>query len=372
MEDRLVRIPLPTDLLRRIDNLLGDRVGGYSDRTEFIRDALEERVLELTHSPLDEASGPRSRAQLGAGSGGGTVDKVAALGAWVRELDERQPPGDPDNEWDVPIPSIDFEPRNIEQTALRLEGRGVFRSLPIALPIEDGPLYGLHSRDYPSLWALNRLCSWTLERPLRLQDFHDLAVRAAWSFGVGLVSLGGELGVNLAGLFPTNRHRASSAEETFRAFGIGLVRKPRSGPSPVLSGPLFKWQVCDVWPVDDELMIAPTSAGHELLQAIDGLTADPPHEADRARGFLAYLSAQAPQDRECFDELLRAAAEAPARDALVRHFREPWHQMSESMRETTVQGYVGRAREWGLLRPKLERGRYRLDELGEELLAGIT
>ena len=42
------------------------------------------------------------------------------------------------------------------------------------------------------------------------------------------------------------------------------------------------------------------------------------------------------------------------------------------MKSSVVQGYVARAREWGLLEPRLHGGRYRLTEFGSERLDKVA
>ena len=46
---RLVKLPLDISLLREIDQLIVQGVGGYADRTDFIRDAIVGLLAEIRY-----------------------------------------------------------------------------------------------------------------------------------------------------------------------------------------------------------------------------------------------------------------------------------------------------------------------------------
>src|SRR5688572_20226770 len=57
-EQRIMRIPLPVALIRDMDAAILAGVGGYATRAEFILDAIQERILELTVEGEVEAGPP--------------------------------------------------------------------------------------------------------------------------------------------------------------------------------------------------------------------------------------------------------------------------------------------------------------------------
>src|SRR2546426_3728702 len=50
-DQRIVKLLLPLPLIRQMDRLLVDGVGGFTTRNEFVREAIESYMLELTHEP---------------------------------------------------------------------------------------------------------------------------------------------------------------------------------------------------------------------------------------------------------------------------------------------------------------------------------
>src|SRR6266705_2602608 len=50
-DQRVVKLLLLLPLIRQMDHLLLDGVGGFSTRNEFVREAIESYILELTHEP---------------------------------------------------------------------------------------------------------------------------------------------------------------------------------------------------------------------------------------------------------------------------------------------------------------------------------
>ena len=46
---RLVKVPLPIPVVREIDELVVTGVGGYSDRNDFIREAINNMLAELRY-----------------------------------------------------------------------------------------------------------------------------------------------------------------------------------------------------------------------------------------------------------------------------------------------------------------------------------
>src|SRR5438445_3302956 len=60
-DQRVVKLLLPLALIRQMDRLLLDGIGGFTTRNELVREAIESYMLELTHdaAPAEPAlSGP--------------------------------------------------------------------------------------------------------------------------------------------------------------------------------------------------------------------------------------------------------------------------------------------------------------------------
>src|SRR6266568_1922907 len=117
---RLVKTWLPVALIRQMDEAILASGGGYEGRDDFIREALADRVAEDRMRPL---RGPAPVILLPTE---GSKKPEASRGT--------------------------SKPRNASREAL-------FGPLPSeivpTLPTHSiaGPLYGLHNRDYPTLWA---------------------------------------------------------------------------------------------------------------------------------------------------------------------------------------------------------------------------
>src|SRR6266511_4178046 len=50
-DQRVVKLLLPLPLIRQMDHLLLDGIGGFTTRNEFVREAIESYMLELAHEP---------------------------------------------------------------------------------------------------------------------------------------------------------------------------------------------------------------------------------------------------------------------------------------------------------------------------------
>jgi hypothetical protein len=123
------------------------------------------------------------------------------------------------------------------------------------------------------------------------------------------------------------------------------------------------------------VMIGMTDAGWELLEALDGLDFGLPHDEQIARRFLGHLNTHATADMWGFREVLDAIASGVGRNELREHFRArltkdyPTEKVyTESVAESTAQGYLSRARAWGMVSPGLTEHRYGLTQFGATVL----
>lgn len=356
---RLVRILAPSALLREVDSLVRQKRGGYESRQEFFLDAVENQILEVKYGAVS-ANGQR---QL-------PVDG---------ESDAATPASPQDGDGDAPTDRTDGPPdpaalseggpvsvlSDFAQTELRWAGGGSALDEGLAAAADE-PLFGLHNRDYPSLWVALRLAEKTQTGPVELKAFVDETLIEAWRFAASLEALDGQASTKLTALFPKNRAKPQSAEENFRAFAIGtLAKKAQADGRFKASGPLFTWGLAQVRRNGEALEIGLTSAGYALLEELDGLSLRLPHEKHFAERFLEFLRAHAPADAGGFEHLLTVAPEGLNRTELAGRFNEWQPRWSATEANTYAAAYVARAREWGLLEEKLVDRQYVLTPFGE-------
>lgn len=343
---RIVRIPLPVPLIREMDTVIINGIGGYSTRAEFIVDAIQERILELTIEGVEDA-GPPPMAPRGA------PDK----------------PGSPQTLASQPQVSDTGTPATIETTELtpRATGFSVGSSDDLSQP-EGEALFGLHNRDYPALWALSRLAEIAHEQPIPVTDYHKRVLQEAWEFGKRLLAIEKRTGTKCTALFPTNPDKRQSAETRFLTFAIGTFRI--GGNNAVITrGPLYEWRTVGLSGSIDKLQISLTAAGWHLLAALRGLSVKEPHAPTLAKAFLAHLQKHAPADRRGFTEMIGAIGPYGAtRHKVLDHAATQWPEWSKNKVSTNAAGYIARAREWGLVEPKQSKSQYHLTPFGIELL----
>lgn len=360
MKKRIVKIPMPIDLIRRMDEALSAGRGGLETREEFIREASEGLLAEVSYAEAP----PEPVLASARGDQGPSVRPRHVPAAEAPDVS--------------PLTSkiLDSVPP-WEQEELRLSdlaGSGLDPPRPgatiesgVADP-EDEPLLGIHNRDYPSLWAAGRLARYTAHGLVSLEDFYSRATRAAWYYGWQLRALEERLETSrLTPLFPTNSQKPDAAERAFRNFAIGSIpRRPSLEGTITAGGPLFVWRMCQLRRENGELMVGITLPGRLLLEGLTGVSLETPHSQAAANLFLRHLIEQAPGERWGFERILAAALAQSDREKLVSRISEARPDWSAATASSIAQGYVARAREWGLLEPRLQRGRYRLTEFGEK------
>jgi hypothetical protein len=232
----------------------------------------------------------------------------------------------------------------------------------------DEPLFGMHNRDYPSLWAAARLAAYLDEGSLTFEEFAERATEEAWGYASELRALELAFGTKLTALFPTNFEKRDTASGAFRTFAIGSIAV--AGPGLRADGPLFLWRVIDVERHDETVAVGLKREGRELLAALASLTVEQPHPPEKARVFLDHLREHARPDYWGFEHVLATVVERPTRVELVESFQKARPDWRESVAATNAQGYVARGREWGLIAPKVVDGRYQLTDFGVEVMRG--
>lgn len=342
-DQRIVKLLLPVPLIRQLDHLLVDGVGGFTTRNEFVREAIESYMLELTHEPAP---------------------------AEPAELRRRKPDLRPVSE----ATALESTESSMEP-ALSMAGTALdpLAELGPAVDAEvelvHEPLFGMHNRDYPSLWAARRLAAYAeKEEAISFEEFAERATEDAWAYAVELSALEVELGTKLTALFPTNADKRVAASSAFRVFAIGSLSDRRANLRA--EGPLFLWRVIGVERRGSTNIVGLRPEGRRLLARLAGLTVDQPHSPEMARAFLAHLREHAPADYWGFEHVLETVAERPTREELLQAFRQARTDWAESVAATNAQGYVARGREWGLIAPKVIERRYELTEFGIEVQRG--
>ncbi len=368
-QERVVRIVLPVELIRRLDEALLRRVSGFETRTEFIREAVENMLLELEYEPAQPE--PGSPLTPGLPSLYETEPEPGNLRRGDRRLSggngTPRRPMRTETEPAVELDSTSGGPPDLSATVLAAPARGAMIRDGIA-EVEDEPLFGLHNRDYPSIWAAHRLAAFTQEGPVPLPHYLHKVVDEAWAYARFLQQIELRAKGKLSVMFPRNAQKPQSAEEGFRTFAVGATSARGTDGRVSASGPLFGWKVCQLQRRDREIYVGLTESGYELLEALDGISLEIPHPPKLAERFFAHLRRFAPADWWGFETVLAAAREEPDRHDLQESFRLARPDWSGAVVGTNTQGYVGRAREWGLLEPKLARGRYLLTDFGRTVL----
>ena len=349
VDDRVVKLLLPLPLIRAMDRLLVAGVAGFTTRNEFVREAIDSYILELTHEEAPEE--PNARA-----------DRRLTMA--------------PKERASTAADLVELRPQATQLAGRLLLQATMLSTVPATLTVGAGeaeviaePLFGMHNRDYPSLWVARRLADYLAAGPLSFEEFTERATDEAWAFAQTLRPLENELGQKLTALFPTNPEKQQTASSAFRTFAIGslLIRDDVIRAE----GPLFLWRLIDVTRTGGGPVVRLTELGKELLDRLTGLTVAPPHLPEHARIFLAHLRKHAPADSWGFERVVALIAERPTRAALIDGFRAAQPAWGESVAATNAQGYVARAREWGLVAPKVIDGHYELTQFGAELAEGV-
>jgi hypothetical protein len=328
-----------------MDAVILKGLGGYGTRAEFIVDAIQERILELTISDVEDAGPP-------------STPSVATLAGPSLA---------------VAVAPISSGPANVTPTMTALSPPAQFVTIA---PMDDLsrpeglPLFGLHNRDYPSLWALVQLAALTTRELVPAETFYSHVVREAWRFGELLTALEKQSGTKCTALFPTNPEKRKPAEMAFRAFAIGDYCV--AGDTFTTTGPLFEWGLVGLTAGDgNEPHIGVTTNGLAILQTVTGLSVEEPHPKEVASTFLDHLARHAPADRRGLAEIVQAIGTAGAtRQDVLKHAGRAWSGWTDNEISTNSAGYIARAREWGLVKPKQANGRYNLTSFGFDFLTG--
>lgn len=207
--------------------------------------------------------------------------------------------------------------------------------------------WGLHNRDFPTLWATYHLamaCS-ADSGPVAFMKWRAGLAAAAWQVALGL---DGDANFDLSG-FPTNTEKAAKAEARFLSFFVG---------NPDGTGPIFDLALAGI---DGDGRCAPTTAGIAVLAALDGWGSQVEAEtsASRREAWLRHLMQWAPADVSMFAVVVKAVADGHnTRDALMLAVAGRYQAWTEGQVSTNTAAAVSRLREFGLLERRQQAGRY--------------
>lgn len=341
---RPVRVAMPARLVRDMDLAIQSGAGGYGSRQEFITEAVENHLIEVRYGSEDASQneGPSPRST------------------------EPQPPSTADRGAQQQT-GQELNPHDI-RIAVPDGPAPIANELAVVSPGE--PLYGFHNRDIPTIWALEQLAA---EGPGEINAFYERVTDQASDLAGRLSEWERDHGVKVTALLPrrSKRTRASSEGRSFQDFALGKVSR-KTGDGRLCSGPFFLWGVAGLQAKEDELLIGVTDRGTQLLEKLQGLSFDVPHETSHTRTFLGFLEEWAPDDRWGFAVCLAAVRDGVDRADLTAKFHAKLRadytaaQWKESVANSIAQGYLGRCREWGLVKPG--RGEYALTTLGQEIV----
>ena len=342
-DQRIMRIPIPVPLIREMDAVILGGLGGYTTRAEFIVDAIQERILELSVGVVENAGVP--------------PDPLLAPDTTTPNMTETTLP-----------------PRatpTLAATVLEapLSGATVDCDSDLSRP-EGRPIFGLHNRDYPSLWALAELAKSTVNGAIPAETFYNETLRKAWTFGEVLLAVKKHTGIKCTVLFPTNPAKRKAAENRFRSSAIGTLRTV--GGTWTTRGPLFEWRFAGLIDGGESgPLIGVTPGGWNILQAVNGISVEEPHPENMRAKFFAHLAEHAPADEQGFREIVAAIGpDGATRQDVHDHLKTAWPDWNGSEVTTNSSGYIARAREWGLVEPKQTKSQYHLTAIGHQYANG--
>lgn len=302
---------LPARVVRAMDAFI-EKSGSYRDRNEFLSDAIQGHLAELQGGTDSLTRGRQEHAS--------TVGVLPAVGL------------------------------------------GILTSLPSGVPTVVGhdsslaePTWGMHNRDFPTLWAATHLAVATADagHPLSFTNWTKDVIASAWQLAVALD--GSQF--DTSG-FPSNGSKPEASEGRFMRFFVGGERG---------AGPLFDLGLAGI----HDGNVAVTTDGLSLLRNLEGFGCNPDQQVkvDWSKSFLSHLAHHAPADLHFMRLVLNLILDGNStRTELVEAAGKKHPDWSDAVLATNVAGYVARAREWGLMAKKQERGRYVVYDSAVDLL----
>lgn len=361
---RPIKVILAVETVRGMDRAIHEGLGGHEDRHELVDEAVQQYLVDLRTGGLGDEVVEEAPAEV----------EAAAPRAADREAPAAQPTEEPrgaEHGTAARLPAT--EPIvNLADTAVHLPSiKPVMVENEVAL-VKREPLLGLHNADVPSIAALALLAELTADGPVVVEDYYAAATDRARGLAASLAAYEERHKVKLSALLPSNANKPKSAARGYQAFALGTIAKqPEDDGRRAVSGPLYLWNAAGLVRDSDELKIGITKVGWRLLQSLDGITFERPHAVAHTRLFLAHLHDHAAEDIWGFRTLLEAVSRRVGRGELNTHFLEQ-RDWKETVATSVAQGYLARSREWGMVAPKLDNGRYELTTFGREMLKQMS
>jgi Arc/MetJ-type ribon-helix-helix transcriptional regulator len=324
MDRRLVKVALPAHLVDAMDVAV-ERFG-YADRSAFVSDAVANLVAEVDLAPVNA---PPEEALLARSGAGNAVSPVRARSLSVAE---RAMPPDP-------------APPGVGLSAVIEAPAG---DVPLAAelcPEAEEPTWGMHNRDWPTLWAASELGRESYGGAVRYKQWVRALVDRSWDLAE--VLSGDEF--DTSGL-PANRDKGERSAGRFQSFFVG------NAPG---DGPLFDLRLAAPAGTDAVLLTAP---GAQLLRALAGL--EPRRHAvvrdEWRHAFLTHLAAWVPKDFEFLYEIVELIAAGKTSRVDLLHAVDANHPewTTESFVATNVAGFVARGREWNVIEAQQKDRKY--------------
>ncbi|MBW3613918.1 MAG: hypothetical protein KY439_01225 [Actinobacteria bacterium] len=309
---RLVKVMLPGHLVAAMDAFI-NRSPDYAGRAEVLTDALDGFLTEI----------------------GATAPVPLTL-----PLEEA-----------APSVALRVEPLAPVLAAAVLELHPAPAGVPVVEPVSGLPrrefTWGMHNRDFPTLWAALHLATATAAAgaPLPFAQWVPSLARDAWRVALGLAE---DRTFDLSG-FPTNPAKWAKAETRFITFFVGAADG---------TGPLFDLALAGMAP---DGTCGLTEAGVTVLGALDGwgCSVDATPTDARRVTWLGHLAQWAPADIDLFAVVVDAIdAGSDTRDSLLLAVAERYEDWSSSQVSTNAAAAVSRLREVGLLERRQSAGRY--------------
>lgn len=322
---RLIKLVLPAELVRGMDRAILAAAGAYQDRNEFVAEAIRDRLVEeaslrdTRSRPASDEKAPR-RPTLEAVIQGESLEGSVDLGSWR----DRSP-----------------------------------ASLP-ALPTTEVN-FGLHNRDFPTLWALDTLAVLSADEgaPVAWDRFLDRVRNEGALLGerLRMRDLAKPTALRVGVGFPKPGPKIAASIDRFVASNVGSGRRA--------DGPFFVLALAAFADHEHE-RLAPTDAGLRVLSDMiqRGLGPDLPQPPGAFECWWRYTSELAPAEHAAWLKVLQVIEGEPTREALTHQFPE-WRGHTAT---TNTVGFISRSREWGLTEPEMIEGRYRLTDLGRTVV----
>lgn len=371
---RPIKVLLPGALVDRVDEALQEGLGGFRTRHDLFEEALEYYLQELQELQVQNEVG-EERARY-------KVDQLTkrAPSLQTSVSHQRQNVADDETRRKSQAPSLAALARNptwakfvrtftsIEEMAI--SGTNASTTIDeksnVSQP-EEGPILGLHNRDWPTLQALDLLAKMTVSGTVPCGDFYNAATANGWRLSEALRAFENKSTGKLSALLPSNQEKAKAAESNYRTFALGRISRSTEGRSVSTSGPLFKWSCAGLAWRNHEFHIGLTESGVALLKGVAGMIPEATHDPKAARFFLTHLAKFGQDDWQFLQHLIFELQNRPTRNDLVATTKES-QASSNSVAASLVQGYVARGREWGLIALKQESNRYVLTPFGKEFV----